>query len=170
MAVAGAVAVTGCGDAATATSSAGQARATASQTASGAGEAASGGQDQGDPIDVKATLVAQGFAEGDIWGVESNAAYWLIPFEMSKAPGGQPTCVFSLMNSNYHEGDAFMDHPIMSGSTVKLEAHRVTGDGDFAEELPQVGVLTVPLKDVTPAVFTAGHFDLSACGSTAPRR
>jgi hypothetical protein len=131
----------------------------------GEGATAPGPEDEGGPIDVVEFLQRQGFSTPQLSAIETNAAYWLLPFGMSRQPGGEPTCIFSMVNVTHNGEGAYAGHPIRANSTVKLEAVQVDGAGERGNSLTEE--VELPFSELTPAWFASqDRIDLSSCGNT----
>lgn len=139
---------------------------TPNSTFAGQGEGATtpGPEDEGGPVDVAEVLQRQGFSTLQLSAIETNAAYWLLPFGMSRQPGGESTCIFRMVNVTFNDDGAYADHPIRANSTVKLKAVQVDEAGERGDSLTEVAEL--PFSELTPAWFASqDQVDLSSCGN-----
>lgn len=126
---------------------------------------------QGEPIDVKAELLKQGFKETQVAAIAKDSAYWLMPFGspfvMSQNPG-EPTCMFRIVRDDFRTNPAkkaYVDYPIKSDSAVKIRTKFLNPDG--SDRAVHDTDITMPFKDVTPqALATNKDLPLSQCGNT----
>lgn len=126
---------------------------------------------EGEPIDVKAELLKQGFREDQIGAIAKDSAYWLMPFnspfQMSQKPG-EPTCMFRIVREDFGTDPAkkaYVNYPIKSDSAVKVRTVFLNADG--SERAVHNTDATMPFSGVTPqALGTNSDLPLSQCGST----
>lgn len=132
-------------------------------------------QGEGDPINVNARLIKQGFKQDRIGAVESNAAYWLYPFQapadmMRNPKHGNATCSFMMVREDYKKGDAYADHRIMLHSRVRLTPYLIGSDGVQGPSLPKSAV--VEFSKLSPAWLAGAGKEfggLEICGDLTAR-
>ncbi len=119
-------------------------------------------QGEGALVDVNAELLRQGFQQGQISAVETNAAYWLMPKMGQKPAPGHATCIFIMVHEDYKKGDAYADHRIKENSPVRLTGYLVGSDGEKGASLPKTPV--VEFSKLSPAWLAAADQDFGGLG------